>query len=200
MTVTQLGVFAKYWQPGKVKTRLAASVGDEAASELYRQFLLTTLTRFAGVAERQVLGFTPPDRRGEFAALAGERWTLWSQGEGDLGVRMRAYFQAALNGGATRVVLIGSDSPSLPIQYAQKAFDLLAEKPVVLGPARDGGYYLLGMAGEVAPVFDDIAWSTSRVWTQTIEQLEHHGIAYHVLPQWYDIDHADDLERLKTQH
>ena len=69
----------------------------------------------------------------------------------------------------------------------------------MLGPARDGGYYLLGMAGVVAPIFDDIDWSTSRVLRQTIERLEQHGIASNVLPEWYDVDDADDLQLLQRQ-
>ncbi len=189
----QLGVFAKYWQPGAVKTRLAATIGDAGASRLYKQFVKTLLCRFDTIADRRVLAYAPADTREEFVDLAAGRWELTPQADGNLGQRMSAFFHAALASGSQRVVLIGSDSPTLPVLLVREAFSQLESHDVVLGPSDDGGYYLIGAAGQVPAVFDQITWSTPRVWPQTIERLEHAGVRYFVLPPWYDVD---DQQRL----
>ncbi len=137
--------------------RQDASGGDgrceSPASLLYRRFLVTLLRRFDHVAQRRVLAYTPPERRAEFALVASDAWTLDAQVSGDLGKRMQHYFAEAFRRGADRVVLIGSDSPTLPLEYVTGAFQLLDTFPVVLGPSADGGYYLVGAAGEVPPIF-----------------------------------------------
>jgi rSAM/selenodomain-associated transferase 1 len=196
--VRQLGVFAKYWEPGAVKTRLAAAIGDRRASELYRLLLATSLRRFAAAEDRHVLAFTPPDRQAGFLELAGPGWLLQPQAEGDLGVRIKQYFVNAFQGGADTVVLLGADSPTLPHAYLTQAFVALEERPVVLGPAQDGGYYLVGARDRVPPIFDDVAWGSSQVWRQTIALLQQADCPFAVLPEWYDVDEADDLIRLRS--
>lgn len=194
-----MGIFAKYWRPGAVKTRLAASVGDDAASRLQRRFLVTLLRRFGHVAQRRVLAYTPPDQRAEFALLAADVWTLQDQAVGDLGKRMQNYFTEAFHSGAQRVVLIGSDSPTLPLDYVTGAFQLLDTFPVVLGPADDGGYYLVGAAGGVPPIFAGVAWSTPLVWNQTQSLLQAAGYRCGVLPVWYDVDDLPGLRRMERE-
>lgn len=108
--MNQLGIFGKYWERGRVKTRLAASIGDLAASRIYLASLKTLLNRFAGVDARRILAFSPPDTRAEFANLAGVKWQLEDQASGDLGNRMHTYFERAFAAGATRVILIGSST------------------------------------------------------------------------------------------
>ena len=189
-------MFAKYWEPGRVKTRLAAAIGDQAASSLYRRFVLTLLHRFAGVGQRRVLAYAPAERRTEFESLVADDWILASQGGGDLGERMQHYFAEAFRSGADRVVLIGSDSPNLPVEYVHDAFQQLDRYPVVLGPADDGGYYLVGAAGGVPPIFAGILWSSSQVWTQTVDLLRDADCPYGVLPAWYDVDDLAGLRRI----
>ncbi len=189
-------MFAKYWEPGRVKTRLAAAIGDQAASSLYRRFVLTLLRRFAGVGQRRVLAYTPAERRTEFAALAADDWMLAAQGDGDLGQRMQDYFVEAFRSGADRVVLIGSDSPNLPVEYVHNAFQQLDRYPVVLGPADDGGYYLVGATGSVPPIFQGIQWGSPQVWTQTVHLLRDADCPYGVLPPWYDVDDLAGLRRI----
>ncbi|MCY2993337.1 MAG: TIGR04282 family arsenosugar biosynthesis glycosyltransferase [Planctomycetota bacterium] len=195
----QLAIFAKYWEPGQVKTRLAAAIGYREASRLYQAFLTTLLRRFAKSAEQAVLVYTPLERRAEFAHIAGKAWELRPQEEGDLGQRMARYFSAALRAGANRVVLIGSDSPHVPSEYIAQAFDALNESPVVLGPTSDGGYYLVGASGAVPPIFSGVAWSSPAVWSQTLRLLEQAGCPFAVLPEWYDVDQVDDLVRLQDE-
>ncbi|MCH7727636.1 MAG: TIGR04282 family arsenosugar biosynthesis glycosyltransferase [Planctomycetes bacterium] len=193
----QLGIFAKYWEPGKVKTRLGAQIGQGRASRLYRAFLDTTLARLAQVAQRRVLAFTPSERQEDFAQLADNAWVVEPQSNGDLGHRMWRYFEAAFAAGARRVVLLGSDSPTVTLELIQQAFDHLEESEVVLGPTHDGGYYLVGAAGGAPPIFDNISWSSSTVWQQTVERLHDAGCSYAELPKWYDVDDRNDLLRLE---
>jgi uncharacterized protein len=196
---TQLGIFAKHWQPGAVKTRLAASIGNEAAAALHRCFVQTLLNRFQRAADQQALWFTPADSAEEFRQLDLGRWKLEPQASGDLGERVKHYFASALlASNSPRTVLIGSDSPDLPLEYVAEAFDKLRNFPVVLGPSTDGGYYLIGASQTVPPIFDNIPWSTPEVWSQTISRLTTAEISYHVLPEWYDVDDFTGLRRLET--
>ncbi len=166
---THFGMFAKFWQPGAVKTRLGETIGSEAAAALYRESLRTLLVRFASVAASRELVFTPGDRQAEFRLLASQAWQLEEQGTGDLGQRMARFFERAFASGRSRVVLIGSDSPTVPSSWVDRAFDALDHHRVVLGPSEDGGYYLVGARGDrVPPIFFDIDWSTAQVWPQTV--------------------------------
>ncbi len=195
MTETLLAVFAKHWTPGKVKTRLAASFGEERAAAYYREFLTTTLRRFDGVGDVRTIVFTPALSRKEFAALAGATWQLTPQSEGDLGARLSAFLEATLGKLARRVVILGADSPTLPVEYVREAFERLESHPVVLGPSEDGGYYLLGASGVVPPIFDGMPWSESTLFAATLERLASRGVAAHQLPPWYDIDDVASLDR-----
>ena len=194
----QLGVFAKYWQPGKVKTRLAAAVGNDLAAELYRMFLVSTLKNveqsFHG---KRVLAYSPVDRIATFDELVeSSDWQLEAQSDGGLGTRMATYFRSAFENEAGKVVLIGSDSPNLPPDRFEAAFLALNSADVVLGPSEDGGYYLIGMRRFLPEVFDSIEWSTGKVYSQTVRTAQQHGISCESLSSWYDIDEVEDLERL----
>jgi rSAM/selenodomain-associated transferase 1 len=195
----QLGVFAKYWEPGKVKTRLATSLGAPVAAELYYCFLAAVIENceraFNG---RRLLAYAPMERRGAFSVLAGVGWHLEPQAAGDLGQRMQQYFASAFARGCERVVLIGSDSPNLPPTFIRSAFQRLEHEQVVLGPSEDGGYYLIGARLELPDVFSDISWSTGEVFGQTVDRLRHAGMTWHELPGWYDVDDLADLMRLRS--
>ena len=192
---TLLGMFAKYWEPGEVKTRLAASIGPLRAAGVQRLFVETLARRFGAVADQRLLVHTPAGKRDEFRRALGSQWELEVQAAGDLGERMQRFFTAAL-ARAERVVLIGSDSPDLPVAFLHEAFAALETHDVVLGPAADGGYYLIGAASRAPPVFDGIAWSTPDVWPQTRARLQTAGTAWHALPEWYDVDDQTGLKAL----
>ncbi len=192
----QFGMFAKHWTPGTVKTRLAVSIGEELATEFHRVCVTTILDRFASLGDRRVVGFSPPDREEAFRAVASEAWTVKAQVAGDLGARMAAWFEEAFVAGATRVVLIGSDSPNLPAAFIQSAFDALSSHDVVLGPSDDGGYYLVGMSKMVSELFVDVDWGSEQVWEQSIGRLDQAGASFHQLDEWYDVDQLPDLQRL----
>ena len=197
--MNQLGVFAKYWLPGAVKTRLARSIGNDRASQLYRQFVITLLTRFRELGDRRVVVYSPAERHAEFAAITPPAWQLTPQSSGDLGQRMHAFFETHLIGCDDRVVLTGTDSPTLPLQTINDAFDALRNNSVVLGPARDGGYYLIGATGQVPPIFTEIDWSTPSVWQQTVSRLNNAGCRFAELSPWYDIDDLADLRQFADE-
>ncbi len=197
----QLGIFAKYWEPGKVKTRLAVRVGAQKAAGLYASFLAAVLENseraFAG---HRVLAYAPPERREAFRDLAGgDRWQLEPQASGDLGQRIQHFFASAFAGGYEHVVLMGSDSPNLPRAYIRQAFQYLRRAQVVLGPSDDGGYYLIGARLEMPDILAGIPWSTGDVFARTVEKLGRAGTTWHQLPCWYDVDEVVDLRRLREE-
>lgn len=191
-----LGLFAKYWQPGKVKTRLAATLGPQQAATTYRHFVATLLDRLSDYPAQKWLAYTPSGRIEEFREIAPDGWHLDLQAEGDLGSRMQAFFARRFASGSERVVLLGSDSPHLPLESIQQAFLQLQESQVVLGPTEDGGYWLVGASGRVPDIFSGIPWSTPQVWPATIDALQRAKTSHSTLPICYDIDNHDDLRRL----
>ena len=108
---------------------------------------------------------------------------------------------AAVRAGAASVVILGTDSPSVPVAYVQQAFAALQRREVVLGPSEDGGYYLIGLRRDLPQLFEGIAWSTTRVWQQTTDRLATTSAAdsYEILPAWYDVDDIEDLSRLTRE-
>jgi rSAM/selenodomain-associated transferase 1 len=177
---------------GYVKTRLAAATSAEWAARVATAFLRDLMGRLEAVAAHRVLAFSPATARPYFADLLHGRFDLVSQGEGDLGQRMAAFFAAQMTAGAQAVVLLGTDSPTLPLALVERAFAELESTDVVLGPATDGGYYLVGCARAVPPIFDDIAWSTPRVLAETITRLSRSPARLALLPPWYDVDTLED--------
>lgn len=187
-----LGVFAKWPEAGAAKTRLMAS--PEAGAAAARAFLLDALARLAAVPARRVVAFAPAERRADFHALVGADYSLMPQAPGDLGARLEAFLAAELAGGAARVVVVGADSPTLPVALVRQAFAELAQADLVLGPATDGGYYLLGCR-RLPPVFTGVEWGSARVLGQTVARLPA-GWRLALLPPWYDVDTPADWAML----
>lgn len=200
---TQVGVFAKHWMPGQVKTRLAAAIGHESAATVARLFIETLLDRLSGIADRSVIGYSPAESERSFRSLAGTSWRLQPQCAGDLGARMHHYFSSAFADGAERILLLGADSPDVPLEVVSNALDLLADHRLVLGPTDDGGYYLIGASVEPPPVFEHMPWSRETLWEATTSHLSklgwREGTDWVALPAWYDVDTADDLARLNER-
>jgi rSAM/selenodomain-associated transferase 1 len=204
-TLNQLGLFAKFWQPGSVKTRLAATIGILAACQIYQTFLFHLLKRHSDSADARWIVFNPPARESEFRDSISGEWNLVPQSSGDLGERMQAFFQQQFErmnaeknriGEVSKVVVIGADCPQLTPSTLQSAFAALDDNRVVIGPSTDGGYYLIGMRDHCVPIFSDIAWSTSSVLDQTRKQLETQQIKYGLLTPLTDVDHVEDLLEL----
>jgi len=181
-----------------VKTRLAATIGDDAAAELHRLFLTTLLNRFQAVADRQLLYYSPPDAGEAFSGLSAS-WERHAQSDGDLGARMHDFFERGFEAGADKIVLIGADSPSLPAELVQQAFRSLDDRSVVIGPSEDGGYYLVGARRNTPPIFGGVNWGSEDVFCQTAAMLDAARIEFTVLSTWFDVDRAADLNRLQAE-
>jgi uncharacterized protein len=189
-----LVVFVKSPRPGFVKTRLAAAVGAVHAAALYRAMAERVLEATRGDGHGRAVFFDPPDGRADVEAwLPGE--TCVAQSAGDLGVRMASAFRWAFDGGATKVVLIGTDAPELSRDDIERAFEALGGHDVVLGPSFDGGYYLIGLRQPAPALFDGITWSTPAVLGQTLELAESLGLTTTPLPARGDVDTVEDLRR-----
>jgi rSAM/selenodomain-associated transferase 1 len=192
-----LGIFAKRPLPGQVKTRLAKDSTSEWAAQVALAFLLDSLDRWATISAHRVLAFAPPDAAPYFAEAVKGRFALSPQADGDLGRRMAVFFDQQFEVGAHRVVLVGTDSPTLPPAYIEQAFRELEQADVVVGPATDGGYYLIGCTHSVPPIFECIPWSTSQVLKATISRLKQSQLRLALLPPWYDVDTLDDWRMLQ---
>lgn len=194
-----LGMFVKQPTPGKVKTRLAARLGEQEAASLYAGFVHELVDRFRSIGDRRFLCHSPSDDSAidYFRETAGPDFELWPQPDATLGDRLAAFFDYGFSSGAQRVVVIGSDSPTLPRIFLDDAFELLETRDTVVGPASDGGYYLIGQRESCRPIFDRIDWSGPRVLLQTVERIFACNATFGLLPVWYDVDSADDLQFLE---
>lgn len=187
------GVFCKHPRPGHVKTRLAEQIGSQGAVTLVSAFLDDLALEFRSVGDRRILGYSPADSGDSFQQFSRFGYDLWPQPEGDLGARLTAFFSSTLQNNDDRTVLIGSDSPTIPREYVQLAFDKLDEFDCVFGPAMDGGYYLVGLRRCIPQLFENIIWSGASVLHQTVQRIAAHGLSLGLLPPWYGIDDLDNL-------
>ncbi|MHC1791697.1 TIGR04282 family arsenosugar biosynthesis glycosyltransferase [Solidesulfovibrio sp.] len=203
MNRTALLVMVKAPLPGQVKTRLAAAIGDAAALAAYRAMVATVLAAADASGLPLTIVFTPAEALETVTGLCGPGRRYQPQAGGDLGARMDAALARALADGADAALLVGSDLPLLTGDRLRQAAAALENTPAVLGPAADGGYYLIGFtrAGYRPEVFRDIPWSTPAVADLTLARLRaaapaDSGDAAAVLPELPDCDEGADLARL----
>lgn len=194
MSARRVIVFAKAPEPGRVKTRLAPLLGDDGAAALHRRLVEQTLGTVLRVPGTTVELHCAPDSRHEFFAACAQRFAvvLLDQCTGHLGARM---CQALCAATAERdaAVLIGSDCPDLEAAHLDAAFAALDRGcDAVIGPARDGGYYLLGIRRCEQRVFDDVAWGTEAVLAATRARLRELGWQWHELEELRDLDRPED--------
>ncbi|HUI28214.1 MAG TPA: TIGR04282 family arsenosugar biosynthesis glycosyltransferase [Candidatus Kryptonia bacterium] len=188
-----LVIMARYPAVGRVKTRLARSIGVERALALYRAFLRDLDVRFTRAPRPLVWAFHPPEL--DFAAVVTPGTRCVPQIGRDLGERMHNCFRL-LCGEFERVLMIGVDAPHLRDEWLDEAERALANVDVVLGPSNDGGYYLIAMR-QPHDVFSGVAMSTPEVLIDTQRAAARHGLRVHLLPPTFDVDTVDDLERLQ---
>jgi rSAM/selenodomain-associated transferase 1 len=186
---------------GQVKTRLTPALNAEEAARLARALLLDQLVHLSAIVDADLyLAFTPPPERELFQTLAPTGFRLFPQAGDDLGGRMAHVFETLYARGHRRMVLIGGDLVPVPLQIFTDAFAMLdcPSHRVVLGPSRDGGYYLVGCNKPTPEIFMDMAWSHDQVFAQTVERLTALQMDVQLLPHWFDIDTLDDLRHLQT--
>ena len=159
-------------------------------------FLADILDRLAGIDACRLLAFVPAEAEASFAELARGRYALTPQGRGNLGERLERFVASRLAEGAGAVLVVGSDSPTLSPSFVELAFEELRHADVVLGPATDGGYYLVGCRRLHPALFAAIDWGGAGVLRQTVERLADPGWRLAVLPPWYDVDDLRDWQML----
>ena len=203
-----LGLMAKYWDVGRVKTRLGATIGMRKAALLHRMFVQHLCQTMSAVAETRVISLSPDDRIDAMNeslrhwGLAGQ-WRISAQGEGDLGSRMERWFRDQIESDPSQAILIGADCPTLRPEQISQAADVLADHDVVLGPAADGGYYLIGLRGpwndQYETLFREIPWSSPQVLGVTLDRVSSASLSAGQLETREDIDTMNELNSLRER-
>lgn len=200
-----LAVMAKAPRPGKVKTRLSPPLTPDQASALNVCFIRDTAENIQQVTEASksagLVAYTPVGEESAFDGLLPTGFQLLPQRGNDFGERLLYVCEDLFACGFSAVCLIDSDSPTMPQDALLQAVEWLshAGDRMVLGASDDGGYYLIGMKRLHRRVFEQIDWSTERVFDQTLERAREIGLTTELLPTWYDVDDATTLERLRRE-
>jgi len=190
----RLLIFVKNPQLGKVKTRLAQTVGNEQALAIYLQLLYHTQSISSQLMVNRAVYYSSFIDRADI--WPETQFKKYEQTGTDLGERMKNAFATAFAEGFEKVVIIGSDCPQLTSTHIQQAFDMLSTRDAVIGPAEDGGYYLLGMNRLLPELFVNKAWSSAEVLPQTIADFERLQLSYYCLETLQDVDTEEDLKIL----
>jgi rSAM/selenodomain-associated transferase 1 len=191
MTNKTLIIFVKNPIPGRVKTRLAKDIGDERAVWVYRKLLACTADAILPMNIDKAVWYGDYVNDNDLWNGLGK----YQQSEGDLGQRMAFAFEQSFDR-SSKVCIIGSDCPQLSTEILEEAFSSLDHHDFVIGPAKDGGYYLLGMNSFRPAVFESVDWSTSEVFPQTLAHIKAMGASYHTLEVLRDIDDMRDVDAL----
>lgn len=194
-----LMIFAKLPRAGEVKTRLGATMGMGRAGEIYAEFARHAFALGRNVQENGAavyLMYDPASNEENVRQWVNQAFRFHVQTGKDLGERMRNAMALAFRDGFSRSVIIGTDVPELDAGTVADSFNLLETVPVVLGPSKDGGYYLLGMHVPMNDLFEGIPWSTGRVLDETTRKLKRLGVQYRLLQELADIDTEDDYREL----
>jgi len=197
----RLLLFVRLPEKGRVKTRLARAIGEETALALYQCLLADSLSLVRRAGYPTSIFFQPGTPSREVSLGLPSEFPCLPQMGHDLGERMLAAFRTAFVD-TREVVLIGSDIPDLPIPFLNEAFESLRQHEAVVGPAIDGGYYLIGFSsGALLPsLFSGMEWGSPAVFQSTLNILKGNGLGVHVLPPWRDVDEYADLKALFDAH
>ncbi len=218
----RLILFAKVPEPGRAKTRLAPDLGEEGAARLYQAFLddaIALCGRIEGASlEVWASGGAEPAAGADVSSDAGAssnagvreyfagrypELPVRLQSGRDLGERLSGAFESSFAAGEDHVVITGSDHPTLPSSYLDRAFSALADAQLVIGPSADGGYYAIGLTHHAWPaaasLFVGVPWSTPAVLGKTRRTARRLGLVHVELPEWYDVDDPSGLRRLRRE-
>lgn len=189
-------IFTRYPEPGKTKTRLIPALGVEGAANLQRQMTEYTLSKVKQVQQSIGISFEVRFAGGDLRLMQnwlGTELIFQVQGEGDLGKRMDNSFLSAFNQGAQEVVIIGIDCPGVNAEVLAEAFEKIQNSDLLLGPAVDGGYYLIGLRRAIGKLFINIDWGTAKVLQQTVDIAKQLNLSVAYLPTLADVDREEDL-------
>jgi rSAM/selenodomain-associated transferase 1 len=199
MSENLLMVFVKYPTPGSVKQRLAQHLGTDRAAEIYKKIaeaIVQKVTPASSADYIMEICFSPQEDEKLVRRWLVENEYFYPQQGSDLGERMSNAFLQAFAAGNTKALLIGSDCPDISRTIVNRGFMLLDTQDVVLGPAHDGGYYLIGLCWPEKELFSNIDWGTGRVLQQTLDKISAANLTVALLPELRDIDRIEDLKIL----
>jgi rSAM/selenodomain-associated transferase 1 len=188
-------IMAKVPQAGKVKTRLQPFLTPEQSAEFANCLLQDTINKVNQTKNKPIIAYSPSERRDFFDGF--NNLVLTAQNGSDLGERIFNAFQFAFSQNLDSVVMIGTDSPTFPPEFINKAFDFLINSDAVLGKTEDGGFYLIGLKKLDRRIFEPVEWSSPTTFQQTKNNLEKLDFSLSELPVWYDVDEPKDLKRLR---
>lgn len=188
-------IMAKVPQAGKVKTRLQPFLTPEQSAEFANCLLQDTINKVNQTKNKPIIAYSPSERRDFFDGF--NNLVLTAQNGSDLGERIFNAFQFAISQNLDSAVMIGTDSPTFPPEFINKAFDFLINSDAVLGKTEDGGFYLIGLKKLDRRIFEAVEWSSPTTFQQTKNNLEKLDFSLSELPVWYDVDEPKDLKRLR---
>ena len=194
-------VFVKAPVAGRVKTRLQPNLSPDKIVELYKSFVTEIISKCVRLKEVDKFLGCAPTRDNNFLReiTATYRLKSFDQKGKNLGEKIINAFQDHFKKGYKEIVLIGSDSPTMPIEYIKKAFLKLKKNDFVIGPCCDGGLYLVGAKKKIiSEIFQDMPWDTSEVLNKTLKKVNSLDIRFSMLPFWYDVDTINDLRFLEN--
>jgi rSAM/selenodomain-associated transferase 1 len=193
-------IMAKEPKVGATKTRLCPPLNHQQSTELYEGMLLDTIALCGGLEGIDLgIAVTPAESVAYFERVSPSGTLLLPVEGADIGECLAVVIGRLLEMGYPGVLALNADGPTLPSKYISQAVSRLKNHDVVLGPSEDGGYYLVGLKHMHTGIFEGIEWSTPRVLTQTLQQTIELDLSVSLLPEWFDIDSAADLERIQAE-
>lgn len=193
-------IMTKVPQAGEVKTRLQPFLSAQQSAAISVCFLQDAEQKAKTVTQNLVIAFSPAESRNLLADILQTEPILVEQAGENLGARMYHAFTFAFLHGSDAVVMIGTDSPTLPREFITQAFEFLETKAdAVLGKTSDGGFYLIGLRKIEQRIFEDVEWSSPRTFEQTKRNIENLNLSLSEIPVWYDVDTPEDFKRLTKE-
>lgn len=184
-------IYCRYPEKGKVKTRIAQECGDENALALYERMLKTVFKNIEESGFHFTVHYTGCDEKKASSWLAG--YEFKKQSSGDLGVKLKNSIRQWFENNDESLVIIGSDQIEVDRTVLEETAEKLKNNDIVLGPAEDGGYYLIGLSGPHLQLFDNISWGTESVLQETLNKILESGLSYFLLSEKNDIDYLSDV-------
>ncbi len=200
----QIIIFCKYPVPGLAKTRLIPALGSKGAAQLHRRMTdnVVSAARNAQSSNKddsfQIKISCTGEKLCKFKSWLGQDLKYSMQPSGGLGLRLQAEFKSAFQEQVKYAITIGADVPGITSDILRLAGNLLQDNDIVIGPAVDGGYYLIGMKSDNPELFNDIAWGTEQVYQQTLNKIKQQALSVVTLPILNDIDRPEDLEIIRN--
>ena len=191
-------IMTKIPRAGNVKTRLQPYLSPEQSAEIAAAFLQDAEAKAQKVCET-IIAFAPREEKAVLLNLVSSENIFVAQNGKDLGERMFNAFEFAFDNGSDSIVMIGTDSPSFPSEFLEKAFEFLENSDAVLGESEDGGYYLIGLRTLKKEIFENVEWSSPETFDRTVRNIESCDLKLSFVPKWHDVDFPEDLKRLKKE-